>query len=270
MDKITKALNIARNKRQNINSQVTNIVSEPVNIEQHNQAAELSIPVFTPDALILEKNRILNSASREEVVQPYKVLRTRLIHILQDKGWSSVAVLSPTKDDGKTTVAINLSISIGNSHKNNAVLLDLDLLTPSVHSCYGYQPECGLEDFFENNRPLSEIIISPNMQGLIIAPSIRPLRHSSEYLSTSKGEDLIKQANSMVDNSITIVDLPPVLVSDDAISFLPHIDAVLLVIREGKTNKHDIERTLEMLEGVNIAGVVMNDSLEPATLGYYY
>ncbi len=269
MDKITKALNIARSKRETISTDIPNLVPESISVETETVKQAYSIPVFTPDSLVLEKNRILNSASREEIIQPYKVLRTRLVHILQDKGWSTVAVLSPTKDDGKTTVAINLAISIGNSRKNNAVLLDLDLLTPSVYSCYGYKPDYGLEDYFENNQPLSDIIVSPSMDGLVIAPSIRPLHDSSEYLSTTRGNDLVNEAGSLLDNSITIVDLPPVLVSDDAISFLPHVDAVLLVIREGKTNKQDIELTLEMLGDVNIAGVVMNDSLEPATLGYY-
>ena len=59
------------------------------------------------------------------------------------------------------------------------------------------------------------------------------------------------------------------LVSDDAISFVPYVDAVLLVVREGVTSKLDVQRTLEMLTDTNIAGVVINDSLEPATLGYY-
>ena len=267
MDKISKALEIARSQRNH--SDYKNDIPKPVPKLQQKYEYQYTVPKFTPDALTLEKNRILNSASREEIVQPYKVLRTRLIQIMQEKDWSSIAVVSPTKDDGKTTVAVNLSISIGNSRKHSAVLLDLDLLTPTVHSCYGYEPEFGLEDYFENEQPLSDILISPDMKGLIIAPSIRPLHDSSEYLSTTKGQALINEAGALLENSIIVVDLPPILVSDDAISFLPHIDAVLLVIREGMTKKQDIERALEMLEGVNIAGVVMNDSIEPATLGYY-
>ncbi len=267
MDKITKALDLAKSQRVGEN-RLPHVVSSN-GIIKRKKLHSSSIKKFTPDALTLEKNRILNSASRKEIVQPYKVLRTRLMYIIQEKGWSSIAVLSPTKDDGKTTVAINLSISIGNSHKNNAVLLDLDLLTPSVHSYYGYEPEFGLEDYFENEQPLSNILVSPDMNGLVLAPSIRPLHDSSEYLSTSRGADLIAEAGSLLNNSVVIIDLPPVLVSDDAISFLPHVDAVLLVVREGKTNKLDIERAQEMLTGVNIAGVVINDSVEPATLGYY-
>ena len=273
MDKITKALDIARTQRTQGKNKHTNNDDVQIDLEmprlQEQYEHHYSVPKFTPDALTLEKHRILNNASRDEIVQPYKVLRTRLMHIMQEKHWSSIAVLSPTKDDGKTTVAINLAISIGNSRKNNAVLLDLDLLTPSIYSCYGFEPEYGLEDYFEHEQTLSDILISPDADGLIIAPSIRPLHDSSEYLSTSRGQSLINEAKGLLENSIVVVDLPPILASDDAISFLPHIDAVLLIVREGKTNKQDIQRALEMLEGVNIAGVVINDSLEPATLGYY-
>ena len=275
MDKISKALEQARSKRQGTNasfvdqsvSEEAEEISDDLSISVHEN--DFSVKSFTPNALTLEKNRILNHTSKEEVVQPYKVLRTRLLQILKDKNWSSIAVVSPTKNDGKTTVAINLAISIGNSLKNNAVLLDLDLLIPSIHSRYGYRPSCGLEDYFENDMPLSEILISPDMERLFIAPSTRPLRDSSELITTSKGAELITEAKSLSLDSVVIVDLPPVLVSDDAISFLPHIDAVLLVVREGKTSKTDIERTQEMLASVNIAGVVVNDSIEPTALGYY-
>ena len=155
MDKITKALKRARlNRISQGESPNKRFTHEPY-IEKLTPKTDWSgknehFTAFTPDALLLEKNRILNDASREEIVQPYKVLRTRLLHILNDKGWSSVAIVSPTKDDGKTTVAINLSISIGNSMQNRAVLLDLDMLTPSIHSLYGYEPVNGLEDYYKN------------------------------------------------------------------------------------------------------------------------
>ena len=267
MDKITKALDLTRAKRSN-ESSVTQVVGRNIAVRSPRIVRSV-IKTFTPNALTLEKNRILNGASREEMIQPYKVLRTRLMHLMHEKSWQTIAVISPTKDDGKTTVAINLSISIGNSRKANAVLLDLDMLTPSIHSYYGYEAELGLDEYFEKDRPLLDILVSPDMEGLAIAPSIKPLHDSSEYLSTTKGADLIKEARALYNNSVVIVDLPPILVSDDAISFLPHVDAVLLVVREGKTNKVDLQRAQEMLEGVNIAGVVINDSLEPATLGYY-
>ena len=274
MDKITKALKQARLNRlaqeeMSRNQYTHEPYVEKITDNDYRKAEADAISKFTPDSLTLEKNRILNEASREEVIQPYKVLRTRLLHILKEKNWSSVAIVSPTKDDGKTTVAINLSISIGQSMENTAVLLDLDLLTPSIHTYYGYEPVNGLESYYENELELRDILVSPNIQGLAIAPAIKSLHGSSEYLSTQKSRQLIDDAKSFSDRSVVIVDLPPMLVSDDAISFLPYVDAVLLVVREGVTSKVDVQRTLEMLTNSDIAGVVINDSLEPVKLGYY-
>ena len=54
------------------------------------------------------------------------------------------------------------------------------------------------------------------------------------------------------------------------LAFLPYLDAVLLVIREGKTSKDDIEQALELLENVNIAGITLNDTSDAGSFGYYY
>lgn len=270
MDKIKKALEQAREQRYSYERVVPKENTKPKILKpQNNYKLDALVPSFQPDALTLEKNRIINNASREEILQPYKVLRTRLMHIMEEKKWSTIAVLSPTKDDGKTTVAINLAISIAKGLHHNALLLDLDLVTPSVHSYFDYLPEHGLDDFYENDVQLKEIFVSPGIDGLTIAPSVRPLQGSSEYLASEKSNVLIETAKKQSPDAVILIDLPPILVSDDAIAMTPFIDAVLLVMREGHTNKQDVERSLEMLANTSIAGVVLNDSVEPTGLGYY-
>ena len=112
--------------------------------------------------------------------------------------------------------------------------------------------------------------MSPGVNNFAIAPSVRPIMGSSEYIASEKSANLIADAkNYVAGGGVVLLDLPPILVSDDAIAMCPYVDAVLLVIREGHTNKNDIERSLEMLSNVNIAGVVLNDSVEPTELGYY-
>ena len=276
MDKITKALEQARLKRHSVgNAAVAEPVlevasKEIVTGEIGNEINSAAIRKFHPDNSVLEKNRIINQDSSEEVVQPYKVLRTRFMQVLKENGWSNIAVTSPTKNDGKTTVAINLAISIASSMKSNSVLLDLDLWGPTIHTYFDYNPDVGLEAYFEKNTALEQIIVSPEMDGLVIAPSSRPLRESSEYLSTDKSIELLSKAQNILPDTVVISDLPPLLISDDAISFLPYVDAVLLVIREGKTSKQDIEQAIELLENVNIAGVVLTDAVDASSHGYYY
>jgi capsular exopolysaccharide synthesis family protein len=275
MDKITKALEQARQKRHSLGSEVR--AAEPANARVARQHTETvldrpakTIKSFHPDISFLENHRILNKDSSEDIIQPYKVLRTRLMHIMKEKGWTNIAVTSPNKNEGKSTVAINLAISIAASQNNNAALLDLDLWEPTVHTYFDYAPEVGLEAYFEKNQSLESLLVTPEMDGLAIAPASRPLKESSEYLSTGKSIELLSDAKSIMPDTIVVADLPPLLVSDDAISFFPYVDAVLLVIREGKTTKHDIEQALELLENVNIAGIILNDTADESSYGYYY
>ena len=72
------------------------------------------------------------------------------------------------------------------------MLLDLDLITPSVHAYFNYLPEYGLDDYYENEIPLSQILVSPGVENLAIAPAIRPLQGSSEYLASEKSAALLR------------------------------------------------------------------------------
>ena len=63
-------------------------------------------------------------------------------------------------------------------------------------------------------------------------------------------------------------DLPPVLQADDALAFARHVQAVLVVVGEGKTRRDDLVRTLELLRDVPIIGTVLNGTRE-AVDSYY-
>jgi protein-tyrosine kinase len=65
-----------------------------------------------------------------------------------------------------------------------------------------------------------------------------------------------------------IIDLPPVLLSDDALTLAPRLDAVVLVVTEGRTRREDIARTLELLGNTRVIGTVLNQSTESEKRAY--
>jgi protein-tyrosine kinase len=67
---------------------------------------------------------------------------------------------------------------------------------------------------------------------------------------------------------IVIVDLPPVLLSDDALTLAPQLDAVILVVAEGRTRREDVARVLELLGNTRVIGTVLNRSSESETRAY--
>ena len=62
--------------------------------------------------------------------------------------------------------------------------------------------------------------------------------------------------------------MPPVLAADDMLAFAPLVDAVLLVVTEGKTQRTDAMRMVELLGELNVIGTVLNRSDE-RTAAYY-
>lgn len=61
------------------------------------------------------------------------------------------------------------------------------------------------------------------------------------------------------------------LVSDDVMAFLPHVDCVLMVAAAGKTKPKELREAERLLaDQTNFLGVMLNKSKEKTSQGYYY
>ena len=69
---------------------------------------------------------------------------------------------------------------------------------------------------------------------------------------------LSEEMKSRYHSRIIIYDLPPVLTSSDTLAFAPYVDAALLVVEDGKTQKQELEQAVELLGVTNIIGTVLN------------
>ena len=95
-------------------------------------------------------------------------------------------------------------------------------------------------------------------------------RESSEILSSPQMAAVIQQLRSQGERTITVVDLPPVLASDDVIAVSPLIDTLLLVVGQSQCRREELRETQELLKDSEILGVVLNRSREKtAGAGYY-
>jgi Mrp family chromosome partitioning ATPase len=90
-------------------------------------------------------------------------------------------------------------------------------------------------------------------------PAGKLLENSSETLGSPKMAALAQELKSRYPDRFIIYDMPPILAQDDSIAFLPHVDAVLLIIQDGVTRKHEIKRCLDALEHANVVGMVLNN-----------
>jgi Mrp family chromosome partitioning ATPase len=228
------------------------------------------LPVHALDPARRERERILEPGAGGEFGAPYKLLRTQVMRRLQELSANTLAVLSPFKGEGKTLTAINLAIAIAADHNHTALLVDLDLRNPSVHKRLGFEPRCGIEDCLQQRRPIYEAMIKlKDYERLTVLPARAAVEQSSELLSTQRMAELVQELKSRYLNRILVFDLPPVLVTDDALAFSRHVQAGLLVVTEGRTARDGVTYSLTMLNKLPIVGTVLNRSSERADRYYY-
>ena len=277
MEKIKKALLQAREQREHLkpSSNKTNEVSEAsVNDISPDDTSEIYIRDFVTkrintDIKVLEENKILSSETPLQVYRAYKMLRTRFLQAITKNEWNSIAVISPTSRDGKTLTAINLAISIAQDPNHTSLLIDFDFLKPSLYKYFDINPDESVSDCLTYDLSLEKCLIKPGVEDFVMAPAKQINSGTSEILASKAAANFSKEIKQKYHDRVILYDLPPILVCDDALSFLPNVDAVLLVLREGKTLRNDVEATMGILGDKPLAGVVLNDS-KYGISDYYY
>jgi protein-tyrosine kinase len=206
----------------------------------------------------LEKNRIFSFNKKDPTSVTFDVLRTQILQKMDENGWRTLAITSPTPGVGKTVVAINLAMSIAQQTNRSAMLVDFDLRHPRIGIYLGIPMESSLNDLLDEDVELSDILVNPDIPRLVVLPTMNAVNNPAETLSSKKIADLIKDLREHYESRIIIFDLPSLLHSDDAISVIPQIDCILMVIANGMSSKREIEDSLRHLSKANLIGTVFN------------
>ena len=234
----------------------------PASSKALEQYAYTDTRVMSLDDAHLEARRVLNSTTSDEVMQAYKMLRTQVLQKLKLNEWNSLAVVSPGLGNGKTLTAINLAISLAQEVKHSVLLVDFDLRNPGVAQTLGLDLESGVADYLLRDEPIKDVLVNPGIERLVVLGGCEALNHSSEALGSPKMIRLVEELKQRYPDRIVIFDLPPMLLSDDAIAFAPYVDAMLMVIEEAKTTPEDLQLCADMMAGKPLLGSVLNKATQ--------
>ena len=220
--------------------------------------------VFEPSSSVLERNRILHNGSLAPAAAAFRMLRTQVLQRMDANGWRSLAIFSPTADDGKTTTAINLAVSLASDRLHTVLLVDFDFKRPTVAQRLGIEPEHGSDDAMIGNATVEQCLYHPEgFDRLVVMPARDALANSSEILAGPRSREIVRELRSRYPERIILYDLPPVLAADDALSFAPLVECGLVVAAEGVTRRNDLVRTVELLHKTPLVGTVLNRATDP-------
>lgn len=264
MDRIAKALELAREAGETVGMDALRLrePARPVPPAQVRYTRTRSIQV-PPEKL--RERHVTGGQERTPLAEAYKRLRTQLLQRVRAGGTNALGIASPRADEGKTTVALNLAVHASMEADWTVLLVDADLRRPGLCAALGVPPLPGLSDYLTRDCPLDELLVHPGFGRCVLLPAGSPLEGSSEALGSSRMQDLATELKRRYPDRLVIFDLPPLLDSADGLAALPWVDALLLVVEEGRTAADDVLRAAQVAGASRLLGTVLNKSRELQT-----
>lgn len=184
-----------------------------------------------------------------------------------------VMVTSAIPAEGKTFCSINLAMSIAMEIDTSVLLVDADLLRPSLPDRLGMQPAKGLFDALVDTAPdLSELILSTNIPKLSVLPTGTLHPRSAELLASTAMNRLLDELASRYDDRIVIFDGPPLLATPGAQTLACSVGQVVMVVEAGRTPQRLVGQAFAMVEQCpNVMSILnrFDAPREPLFDGYY-
>lgn len=216
-------------------------------------------------------NALLVSDSPFVFSEAYKSLRTNIDFLFSQKESRTILVTSSIPNEGKTSVSINLAISLAQTGKK-VLLIDCDLRKPKVHNYLRikHSSKLGLSAVLKGECTADEAIGYIDNLNLYVMLSGEIEKDSTIFFTDKKTENTIKELSKKFD--YVICDTAPISVVSDAAVLNRCCDGVLFVIRQNYTNMRQVKDALSALNTVeaNIIGSVLNGYDIGADMTYAY
>jgi capsular exopolysaccharide synthesis family protein len=211
------------------------------------------------------------SSPKSQFSEAFRALRTSLLLSVAGGEPKVILLTSATPSEGKTTVSINLACVL--AQRNVRVLIiDADLRRPTVHHRFGLNGKVGLTSVLTGSVSLEDAIQTvteiPQLDVLVSGP-VPPF--PTEMLGSETMHQLLDRCKGMYTH--IVMDSPPLLSVTDSVVLARDADAVVMIVRHGKSSKHAMRRARDLLvrSGAPVTGIVLNavDLNSPEYYAYY-
>jgi receptor protein-tyrosine kinase len=183
-----------------------------------------------------------------------------------------IMVSSANPNEGKTFISINLALSIALEQDKTVLLVDADVLRPSLHQELEFENKKGLLDYLcGDTEDVSEIIYHTNISNLRIMPAGSAHHLTNELLASERMATLAKELSSRYPDRIVVFDCPPLLGVTETPVLASLVGQAVVVVEESKTRVEDVKRATSQLDENLAVGFVVNKTIKTSKdiYGYY-
>jgi capsular exopolysaccharide synthesis family protein len=218
-------------------------------------------------SLSLQSRLVCLTDKETPTAEAIRLLGVRLKNLRRSRPLKKVLITSTIPQEGKSTISANLACALAQSSDEKTLLIEGDLRRPSLLKMFGIEKVRGISECVrDEGRVLSGIYRLENA-GCWILPAGQSPSNPLELLQSQRLHVLMDRLTEYFD--WIIIDSPPVLPLADTSIWMRMADGVLLVTRQGTTQKHQLQKGLEALDQQKLLGALLNGAMASAYSGYY-
>ncbi len=220
-------------------------------------AAWAALGEFKPNPANMDRSHIVTFSGGSEAMA-FDALRTKILQQMRANNWRRVAITSPGSSCGKSTVALNLAFSLARQPDMRAILMDLDLRHPSLARMAGLTQQRHFADMLRGQSSFAENALRYGAN-MALACGTRVERNSAELLASPDTAAALDSIETEYAPNVMIFDMPPMLATDDMMSFAANVDCVLLLAAAERSTIKEIDACeRELASQTNVLGIVLN------------
>lgn len=226
-------------------------------------AVALRGPKVRVDREVLEEEGLISpGAPVTGLLEEFRIIKRELLadarHAGDDRA-RRIVVCSPHQGEGKTYCATNLAIALAAERDIEVVLVDADVLNPSVTQRLGVETGQGLMDALADKSLRPEDLVSPtDIEGLFILPAGTSSARDSEYLTSARTGQVLDRLTRGAPNRFLIFDTPPALAASPAAELAAHVGQAVVVVRADDTSRAALDDAIQLLSACGDIKLLLN------------
>lgn len=231
-------------------------------VESFMQCARLNIEAPAEGHLVVLPD------SESAAGEAFHLLGVRLRHLRRQRTLKKVLVTSTIPQEGKSMVAANLACTLALRTQQKVLLLEGDIRRPTQGRIFGLANKPGICEWLSGENSLLKSMFRLQGPEIWIFPAGSSTGNSLELLQSGRVAPMMEQLANWFD--WIVIDSPPILPLADTSVWTNVADGILLVARQGVTQKRQLQRGLEALGNQKLIGAILNSARGMPHTDYYY
>jgi len=195
----------------------------------------------------------------------FRGIKRRLLQKVRDPNTRAavnnlIMVTSSLPGEGKTFSSFNLAMSLVAERGLRVLLIDADVIRPSVSNMFVNSASEGLTDLLSGKvKQVSDVLYRcADLPNLSVIFAGNPKKNSPELISSSQMATLCRELSTRYPDRVIVLDTPPVLASAEPAILATYVHQLIMVVSAAQTDKHQLRKSLEAVSSCQNISLLFN------------